>query len=211
MSKSAGTEYELPYWRKGQFIAGTDEVGRGCLAGPVVAAAVILPETVSVDKGIYDSKKKSPEEREYLAEYIRSIALAIEITFLDNTIIDTLNIRQAALKAMQMSVDSLRIKPHHILVDGNYFIHDSIPFTTIIGGDGISISIAAASIIAKVERDKWMTEIAHHLHPQYGFEKHKGYATKTHLEALATHGESPIHRKTFLKKFRNRQEKLFNL
>lgn len=211
MSSSAGIEYELPFWKKGQLVAGTDEVGRGCLAGPVVAAAVILPDTVSLDKGIYDSKKKSAAEREHLAEYIRSIALAIEVAFLDNSVIDRLNIRQAALKAMQNSVDTLSTSPHHILVDGNYFIHDTIPFTTIIGGDGISISIAAASIIAKVERDKWMADVAHCLYPYYGFEKHKGYATKTHLHSLAVHGECPIHRKTFLKKFRNRQEEPFNL
>jgi len=208
---SAGIEYEQPFWNKGQLVAGTDEVGRGCLAGPVVAAAVILPQTVSLEKGIYDSKKKTSSEREYLASYIRSIALSIQVAFLDNNVIDTINIRQAALKAMQNCVQKLSHTPQHILVDGNYFVYDSIPFTTIIGGDSISISIAAASIIAKVERDNWMKNVAHTQFPEYGFEKHKGYATKTHLASLATYGECPIHRKTFLKKFKNRQEKLFNL
>lgn len=211
MNISAGIEYEQPFWNKGQLVAGTDEVGRGCLAGPVVAAAVILPQTVSLEKGIYDSKKKTSSEREDLASYIRTIALSIQVAFLDNDVIDIINIRQAALKAMQNCVQKLSHTPQHILVDGNYFVYDSIPFTTIIGGDSISISIAAASIIAKVERDNWMKTVAHTQFPEYGFEKHKGYATKTHLASLATYGECPIHRKTFLKKFKNRQEKLFNL
>lgn len=206
MKKSAGIEFELPFWERNKLVAGVDEVGRGCLAGPVVSAAVILPSNVRQDIGIRDSKLISSNERDELDEYVRSVALSLQITFIDNTIVDEINIRRAALKAMQESVDNLHVRPEYVLVDGNFFEHDDLPFSTIVKGDSRSISIAAASIIAKVARDRWMKDIAHKEYPLYNFDKHKGYATKSHTESIIRYGVCPLHRMTFLRKLKEKHK-----
>jgi ribonuclease HII len=182
------------------FIAGIDEAGRGPLAGPVVAAAVILQGKLLSKSGINDSKKIVEKERVRLFELIRKKSLTYSFSFIDNEIIDKINILQATQLAMKKAVESLKIKPDHLLVDGNYFKEFGIPYTTIVKGDSKSMSIAAASIIAKVVRDKWMVEVADRLFPEYSFARHKGYATKEHYRAIEKYGLCPLHRKSFLKK-----------
>lgn len=178
-------------------IAGVDEVGRGALCGPVVAAAVILPEEMAwlADKGLRDSKQLVREEREELDLIIREIAVAVSIAAVDNEMIDRVNIYQASRMAMQQAVDGLSTRPDHLLIDAMR-ISDPCAQTKLIYGDSLSLSIAAASVVAKVYRDNLMREFAV-LHPQYGFESHKGYSTPEHLRALREHGPTPIHRKTF--------------
>ena len=185
------------------FVAGIDEAGRGPLAGPVVAAAVILQDKLLSKSGINDSKKIVEKERVRLFELIRKKSLSFGFSFIDNEIIDKINILQATQLAMRKAVESLTIKPDHLLVDGNYFKEFGIPYTTIVKGDSKSISIAAASIIAKVLRDKWMVDVAERLFPEFGFAKHKGYATKEHYKAIEKHGLCPLHRRSFLKKIGN--------
>ncbi len=176
-------------------VAGVDEVGRGCLAGPVVAAAVILPRNLEKE-GITDSKALSPARRERLDGLIRQEAVAVSVAQVDAPEIDSINILQASLKAMKLAVDSLEVRPRSILVDGNQPIPHSIPQKTVIHGDSTSCSIAAASIVAKVFRDRLMTELADEF-PQYNFQKHKGYATREHRQALKLHGPCPLHRRSF--------------
>lgn len=176
-------------------IAGVDEVGRGPLAGPVVVASVILPECLRI-KGINDSKQLSEKKRNELYEIIYEKALAIEVIFLSEEEVDTLNIYQATKKAMLESIHNLGIKPEHVLIDAMPLNELEIPHTSIIHGDALSASIGAASIVAKVERDRFMTKMAV-VYPGYGFEKHKGYPTKEHLEALEKLGPCPIHRRSF--------------
>ncbi len=190
---------EKEYVNKG-FVAGIDEAGRGPLAGPVVAAAVILQDKLLSKSGINDSKKIVEKERVRLFELIRKKSLSFGFSFIDNEIIDKINILQATQLAMKKAVESLTIKPDHLLVDGNYFNEFGIPFTTVVKGDSKSISIAAASIIAKVVRDKWMVDVADRFFPEYGFAKHKGYATKEHYKAIEKHGLCPLHRRSFLKR-----------
>lgn len=188
---------EYNFWTIGQrHVAGVDEAGRGCLAGPVVAAAVILPPDAELP-GLDDSKKLSALERDRLFDVIHAEALAIGIGQCSPGEIDEINILQAALRAMAKAVQQLAIPPEMLLVDGNKAIPSTdIPQRPIIGGDGKSLSIAAASIIAKVTRDRLMHTLDEQ-YPQYGFTLHKGYATKAHYAALTQWGPTEIHRRTF--------------
>jgi ribonuclease HII len=191
--------YEMQFWEQNQLVAGIDEAGRGPLAGPVVAAAVVLPIGGIEAMGINDSKKLNEAKRIELFDKITALALTYSIIFEDNIEIDRINILQATQSAMKKAIHSLSVKPDQLLIDGNYFKFNEIPFQTIVKGDTKSISIAAASILAKVARDRWMTDVANSQYPEYGFAKHKGYATKLHYEAIEKNGLTPIHRLTFLK------------
>lgn len=177
-------------------VAGTDEAGRGPLCGEVVAAAVILPMGLTIE-GLNDSKKLSERKREYLFEIIREKALSFGIASASVEEIDSLNILNAAQLAMRRAVTQLKPFPDIVLVDGNIARDFPCPAKTLIGGDGRSCSIAAASILAKVTRDR-MCLLWDQKYPQYGISAHKGYATKAHIEALRTYGPCPIHRKSFL-------------
>lgn len=177
------------------YIAGVDEVGRGPLAGPVVAAAVILDPEVAII-GLADSKKLSEKKRLSLSETIKTDALCWALGRAEVSEIDEINILQASLLAMQRAVNALELSPHKALVDGNIAPRLSCEVETIIKGDETVSSISAASIIAKVARDKEMVELDE-LYPDYGFAKHKGYPTKLHIEALVNSGPSPIHRRSF--------------
>ncbi len=191
--------YEKELIQKGYAcVAGVDEAGRGPLAGPVFAAAVILPEGEIIE-GINDSKKLSPKKRDELYDIIREKAIAVSSASVDEKTIDEINILNATYLAMQKAVAGLNPKPDFVLVDGNRAPELDIECDTLVKGDAKSISIAAASIVAKVERDRYIIEMAKK-YPEYGFEKHKGYGTKEHCEAILKYGPSPIHRKTFLKK-----------
>ena len=185
--------------RKNRIICGVDEAGRGPLAGDVYAAAVIFREGTVID-GINDSKKLTEKKREALYDIIISEAEAYCIATASVEEIDTLNILQATYLAMTRAVEGLGIKPDLALIDGNR-LPPALPCEgeTIVKGDGTSASIAAASILAKVARDRYMLELAEK-YPQYQFGKHKGYGTKLHTELILEHGVSPVHRKTFLKK-----------
>ncbi|MBL0716946.1 MAG: ribonuclease HII [Desulfosarcina sp.] len=176
-------------------IAGLDEAGRGPLAGPVVSAAVILPDSFAVP-GINDSKKLTPLKRDYFYNQIRTHALATATGIVDSVEIDRINILQATLLSMLKAVKNLDINPDFLLVDGTFTISSTLPQSTIIKGDSLSISIAAASIIAKVTRDRLMKKYDEK-YPQFGFARHKGYPTKVHKEAIKKFGPSSIHRHTF--------------
>lgn len=178
-----------------QYIAGIDEVGRGPLAGPVMAAAVILPKGLHIP-GVDDSKKLSQNKRELLFEVITSKAISIGIGLVEPEIIDSINILQATRLAMLNAVKELAPQPDYLLIDGITPINTTIPQKTVKKGDSHSLSIAAASIIAKVTRDKLMADMDR-LYPGYGFDRHKGYGSAMHLEALRRLGPSPIHRLTF--------------
>jgi len=180
-------------------ICGVDEAGRGPLAGPVCAAAVILPPHVDLP-GLNDSKKLTDKRRRELFPIIKEKAVAYAVAFADEREIDGINILQATFRAMERAVDGLSVKPEYILVDGNKLPMLAVPAEAVVHGDSLSASIAAASILAKVTRDDLMRKYAEDF-PQYGFEVHKGYGTKVHYEALRKHGPCPIHRMTFLKKF----------
>ena len=191
--------YEKELIQKGySCVAGVDEAGRGPLAGPVFAAAVILPDGEIIE-GINDSKKLSPKKRDELYDIIREKAIAVSSASVDEKTIDEINILNATYLAMQKAVAGLNPKPDFVLVDGNRAPELDIECDTLVKGDAKSISIAAASIVAKVERDRYIIEMAKK-YPEYGFEKHKGYGTKEHCEAILKYGPSPIHRRTFLKK-----------
>ena len=179
-------------------IAGVDEAGRGPLAGPVFAAAVILPEGHLIE-GLNDSKKISEKRREALFDRICEEALSWSVASASVEEIDRLNIREATSLAMNRAIQGLRCSPDVVLVDGNYIGNCSFLHECIIKGDAKSANIAAASILAKVSRDRLMLKLAEE-YPEYHLEKHKGYGTKLHVEALKQYGASPIHRKTFLKK-----------
>lgn len=176
-------------------IAGIDEAGRGPLAGPVVSAAVILPVSFSVPD-INDSKKLTPKKRAILYDQIYKNALSVSTGIVDPPEIDRINILQASLLSMKLAVEKLNYYPDFLLIDGKYGINSDLPQEPVIRGDSLSISIAAASIIAKVTRDRIMEEY-HLKYPQYGFSKHKGYPTKTHKETIRKFGYSSIHRKSF--------------
>lgn len=180
------------------YIAGVDEAGRGPLAGPVYAAAVILPVDCFIP-GLNDSKKLSEKKREELFDIITEKAVAYSIFSVDEKRIDEINILNATFEAMNGAVNSLSQKPDYVLIDGNRIQGMEIPCETIVKGDSKSASIAAASILAKVSRDRYITEIAKE-YPQYGFEQHKGYGTAMHNEAILKYGPCKIHRKTFLRK-----------
>lgn len=179
-------------------ICGVDEAGRGPLAGPVCAAAVILPRGLEIP-GLNDSKKLSAKKRDVLFDIIVENAVSYGIAFASHEEIDELNILNATFLAMNRAIEKLTPVPTLAIVDGNTVKGIDYPAKSIIGGDGKSASIAAASILAKVSRDRLMLELAEK-YPQYGFEKHKGYGTKLHYQALREYGPCPIHRLTFLKK-----------
>lgn len=181
-----------------KYICGVDEAGRGPLAGPVFAAAVILPEDYEIE-GVNDSKKLSEKKREKLFDEIIEHALAYSIKSCDNFTIDDINILAATMQTMKNAVDSLTIKPDIVFVDGNCLPELHIPAEYVIHGDAVSASIAAASILAKVSRDRFMYEMDKK-YPEYDFAKHKGYGTKLHYEKLREFGPCEIHRLTFLKK-----------
>ena len=182
-----------------QYICGVDEAGRGPLAGPVCAAAVILPAHLDIP-GLNDSKKLSDKRRRELFPVIREKAIAYSVAFATEKEIDEINILQATFLAMERAVAGLNIKPDYVLVDGNRLPKLSIPAKEVIRGDSLSASIAAASILAKVTRDDYMLSISEQ-YPQYRFDVHKGYGTKLHYDALRQFGACPIHRSSFLKKF----------
>ncbi|NOY07157.1 MAG: ribonuclease HII [Chlorobi bacterium] len=179
-------------------VAGVDEAGRGPLAGPVVAAAVVFPLDAEVH-GIADSKTLTPRKREELRGSIFASALQVGIGTADATEIDEVNILQATIRAMQRALANLDPAPGFVLVDGNAFHHPAIPFRTVVRGDSSMFTIAAASIIAKDYRDRLMREFDSQ-YPEYGFARHKGYPTRQHVESLRRFGPSPIHRKSFVVK-----------
>ncbi|CRF28708.1 ribonuclease HII [Mycobacterium tuberculosis] len=200
-------EYERDLWQQGKLcIAGVDEVGRGCLFGDVVAAAVILPQGLVLED-VNDSKKLSEKKREALYEIIMEEALATGVGIVDVATIERINIKQAARLAMKEAVKKLALTPDMLLVDAEK-VDVPIEQLAVIHGDALSQSIAAASIVAKVTRDRmcfqWDVE-----YPEYGIAIHKGYATKKHREAILEYGPSPMHRKTFLKKIVHEQQLLF--
>ncbi len=193
--------YEREYISQGKkLICGVDEAGRGPLAGPVFAAAVILPEGIVIE-GLDDSKKLSEKKREALFDVICEKAVAYGIATSDEKEIDQINILNASLLAMKRAVASLAVSPDVILVDGNKTFETDIHIRSLVKGDSLSANIAAASILAKVSRDRFMTELAAR-YPEYMFEKHKGYPTKLHYEMVEAHGLSDVHRKTFFKKYK---------
>jgi ribonuclease HII len=189
-------DYETKAREKGyRLVAGADEAGRGPLAGPVVAAAVVLPADAFL-QGLDDSKKLSPAKREELFPKIQTQAIAYGVAVVSPEVIDEINILQAALLAMKQAVEMFPSDPDLLLIDGNQKIDSSIEQWTIVKGDAKSFSISAASVLAKVTRDHIMEDY-HHLYPQYEFARHKGYGTRLHRDLIAEHGPCPIHRSTF--------------
>ena len=188
-------EFEKEIWAKGRIPAGVDEAGRGHLAGPVVAAAVVLPDDCKIE-GLDDSKKLSHSKRKKILEEIKLIAISYAVGIVEPDEIDRINILRAALLAMEISVKQLTTKPDYLLIDGNQKTSLLLMQETIVKGDSKSCSIAAASILAKVTRDSIMEEY-HSIYPEYNFKGHKGYPTKEHYQALREYGPCPIHRKTF--------------
>lgn len=180
-------------------ICGVDEAGRGPLAGPVCAAAVILPEHLEIP-GLNDSKKLTDKKRRELFPIIQEKALAYGIGFASQEEIDEINILQATFLAMERALGALAIRPGLVLIDGNQEKDFGLPVRTVVKGDSLSANIAAASVLAKVSRDDVMLEFARQ-YPEYGFDIHKGYGTKAHYAALTQYGPCPIHRRSFLKKF----------
>jgi ribonuclease HII len=176
-------------------IAGIDEAGRGPLAGPVVSAAVILPKVLPIT-GVIDSKKLSAKNRLRLYEEIYSHAVSVGIGIVDSAEIDRINILQASLLAMSIAVENLKPRPEYLLIDGPFQISTPLPQKPIAKGDTLSVSIAAASIVAKVTRDRLMERYDEY-YPQFGFSRHKGYPTRAHKAAIRQFGSCPIHRRTF--------------
>lgn len=187
-----------------KYLAGVDEAGRGPLAGPVVAAAVIFDKKTNI-KGVNDSKLLSEKQREELYDKIISSALAYSVSVVEHNVIDEVNILRASLLAMKQAVDDLWIKPDLILVDGNRAFENNSPVIPVVKGDSKSFSIAAASILAKVTRDRLMKSLAAQF-PDYLWEQNKGYPTKQHREIIKKIGASPLHRKTFLKNILDEQQ-----
>ncbi len=193
-------EYELSAKNRGfNAVCGVDEAGRGPLAGPVFAAAVILPDGCEIE-GLNDSKKLSEKKREALFDVIKEKAISWSVASVDEKIIDEINILQATYLAMKNAVEGLDVPADYAIIDGNRMPQLSINGETVVKGDAKSMSIAAASILAKVSRDRFMLELDEK-YPQYQFAKHKGYGTKLHYEMLTEHGISDCHRMTFLKSF----------
>jgi ribonuclease HII len=193
---------------KGRIEAGCDEAGRGCLAGPVYAAAVILPENFFHPE-LNDSKQVKEPVRDTLRKYIEENAISYAVARVDNPEIDKVNILKASIIAMHRALDALSVKPGYILVDGNkFFPYKNIPHECVVKGDSTHAAIAAASILAKTYRDEFMTKIAKE-YPEYLWDENKGYPTKNHREIIAKLGISPYHRKSFIKLDDNRQLKLF--
>lgn len=188
-------KYERELYKKGiTLIAGVDEVGRGPLVGPVVASAVILPVNYSL-KGLTDSKKLSEKKRNLYYDIIMRDAISVEVGIVDADVIDEINILEASREAMKIAIKNLKVKPEHVLSDAMK-MDIGIPVTDIIKGDLLSETISAASVIAKVTRDRMMIELSHQ-YPQYEFDRHKGYPTKRHIELLKKYGVLDNYRKTF--------------
>ena len=189
-------------------VCGVDEAGAGPLMGPVYDAAVILPADCVVE-GLDDSKKLTEKKREALFPVIFEKAVACAVASVDASEIDATDILSARMKAMQLAIDALEVPADYALIDGNRDHGASAkittPHETVIGGDGVSLSIAAASVLAKVSRDRYVVEVLDPQYPEYQFAKHKGYGTKLHYEMLDRYGPSPVHRKTFLKKWEARR------
>lgn len=201
---SALDEFDAAWRQKAPLLCGVDEAGRGPLAGPVCCAAVILDPARPVD-GLNDSKKLSKKKREKLFEEIQQSALTFAIIFVDEATIDRINILQATMQGMREAVQKLTVRPDVVLVDGNRCPEGlSAPVQAVIGGDAKSASIAAASILAKVSRDRYMCQLALQ-YPQYGLEQHKGYGTKLHYERIAQYGIQPFHRRSFLKNLHEKE------
>ena len=199
MEKKDMWQIENSHFEKGiTCICGVDEAGRGPLAGPVCAAAVILPAGLEIP-GLDDSKKLTDKRRRELFPIIKEKAITYGVAFASHDEIDEINILQATYLAMERAMNRLSVRPELALIDGNRAKDFGLPVQTVVKGDSLSASIAAASILAKVTRDDYMEEMAK-TYPQYGFEVHKGYGTKLHYEKIAQFGPSPIHRMTFLKK-----------
>jgi len=197
MAGTASLHHESALWQQGVArIAGVDESGRGPLAGPVVAAAVIFPADFEPIPGVNDSKRVAPRLREALVPRIRERALAVGIGIASEVLIDEIDILQATYRAMQSAINALGPPPDMLLIDGRGGPRNGIPARHLIRGDSASLSIAAASIVAKVTRDRLMAEYDR-VYPQYGFARHKGYATRAHVAAIRRHGLCPIHRRTF--------------
>jgi ribonuclease HII len=182
-------------WTRAGLVAGVDEAGRGPLAGPVVAAAVILDDHHAID-GLADSKQLTARQRERLYDRIQAHALCSSIAMASAQEVDALNILQATLLAMRRAIQGLRLRPTRVLVDGNRIPVIDILAEAVVGGDAKVASISAASILAKVHRDR-LCEHLHHQYPEYGFDRHKGYGTAEHLDALRIHGACPEHRRSF--------------
>ncbi|MBO2942760.1 ribonuclease HII [Paenibacillus sp. F411] len=199
--------YEKEYGDRYVHIAGIDEVGRGCLFGDVVAAAVILPQGLLME-GINDSKKLTAKKREVLYEQIMEEALAVGVGRVDAARIDEINIKQAAREAMKLALDALQVQPQFLLVDAEH-VDSRIPQLAIVKGDARSQSIAAASIVAKVIRDRLCEQEWEQAYPEYGIAVHKGYATKQHREQILLHGPTAMHRRSFLKNIEAEQLALF--
>lgn len=200
MNAESMWEIEDGFFDQGiNLICGVDEAGRGPLAGPVCAAAVILPKHLELP-GLTDSKKLSDKKRRELFPMIREQALAWGIGFASQQEIDEINILQATFLAMKRALEQLDLRPELALIDGNRETDFGLPVKTVVRGDSLSANIAAASVLAKVSRDDYMLDMARQ-YPEYGFEIHKGYGTRAHYDALRKFGPSPIHRRTFLKKF----------
>lgn len=196
------TDYEWPIWQTTGLVCGIDEAGRGPLAGPVVAAAVIFPRWFQPDgsmlERVNDSKKLSAKERELLVPAIQNAAAFWALAAVEPETIDRINILQATMLAMNQAVASLPVKPELLLVDGNRFRTElTIPYETVVKGDSKVFSIAAASILAKTHRDGIMFACSLD-YPRYGFERHAGYATRAHVEAIRQYGRCPIHRRSFM-------------
>jgi len=209
---SPSFEIENIFWKQGKVVIGIDEAGRGCLAGPVVAAAVAFPAYFSLSNKlnivkINDSKKLSKLERENAFEFIKENAIYFNYALIDNSIIDLYNILQATQIAMNISLNSNKFDNSIAIVDGNYFLNlHNLESYTIVQGDSKSFTIAAASIVAKVIRDRFVVNYINSLYPEYGFAEHKGYATRKHFEAIQKFGKTTFHRNSFLVKYRLRQE-----
>lgn len=200
--------YEKEGWEQSyRRIAGVDEVGRGCLFGDVVAAAVILPEGLIID-GVNDSKKLTAKKRDALYEIIMEQALAVGVGYVDSTVIDEINIKQASRLAMKKAVESLEHIPDYMLIDAEK-VDLPLPQRAIIKGDANSQSIAAASIIAKVTRDRLCEGLWEELYPEYGIAIHKGYATKLHREQITALGPTPMHRRSFIGRILAEQQTFF--
>lgn len=201
-------QFERPYWNSGTHIIGVDEAGRGALAGPVAAAAVILDHK-RIPPGLNDSKVLTAKQRHEMSAVIKDAALFWSVVLVDHVRIDEVNILQATFDAMHSAInDCVKMSgvkgPLHCLIDGNRFRPHPIAYTTIVKGDALSVSIAAASILAKTTRDDWMVK-ASELYPVYGFAQHKGYGTQQHRQAIITNGPCSIHRATFLKNILRQQ------